>query len=87
MTKKYILTNIFKHINIEETERRLLMKVYYFVNPSLCYNTYVYILADSKKEAIKLFSYKYNLSEVVAERCLKKVIKKAGIFLEREEDC
>lgn len=58
------------------------MAVYIFVELEFIYDKTIYILASSKEEAITIYCKKYNESRVIAEKCLKKTIKKPGIFYE-----
>lgn len=58
------------------------MKVYIFVTPGMAEEKTTFILASSKKEAIKIYCDKYNDSKVIAEKRLKKKIEKSRIFYE-----
>lgn len=58
------------------------MAVYIFVEPRFTDDKTTYTLASSKEEAITIYCKKYNESRVIAEKRLKRTIKKPGIFYE-----
>lgn len=58
------------------------MAVYIFIEPRFTDDKTTYILASSKEEAITIYCKKYNESKVIAEKLLKRTIKKPGIFYE-----
>ena len=58
------------------------MAVYIFVTPGMAVEKTTYVLANSKKEAIAIYSNRYNESKDVAKKRLEKKFEKPGIFYE-----
>mgnify|MGYP000177537665 CR=1 FL=1 len=56
------------------------MVVCIFIEPRFTDNKTTYILASSKEEAITIYCEKYNESRVIAEKRLKRTIKKKREF-------
>lgn len=58
------------------------MQVYIFKTPGIAIEKTTYILADSKEKATIIYCNRYNETKVIAEKRLKKIVKKSGIFYE-----
>lgn len=61
------------------------MKVYKFTIPHFCHSETVYVLAETKKQAIKIVMKKVKNSYDFVSSCLDKIYEKPQILLDIED--